>query len=402
MVILKDLKDLKDFFTTVIPKYLPKLVVIFSVTIAFIILFMLARGGNPAEEIESNSLLEYSTARILRVVADNTVVDSYWQGREDVRRGTVTFEIEVLNGTFAGEILEAHYHMNSPVHINFVEGDRVSARIFEFDGEIRMAEIRHPERTELLIGTILLFLVFLCIVGGKRGILATAGLIFTVASVALLLIPLINQGYPVVPVTLLILTLVTVATITLLAGTTIKGIASILGTLSGIVLATIFATISSRILNISGYNMVNYRAVIHLSMGAQINGLFVSSVLVAAIGAIMDTSMSVASAMNEVKRANPDINARDLFKAGFNVGRDAMGTMSSTLILALIGGSLAMMIFMYVTDVGFNQFTNNDLIVMEVIKGIAGSFGIILAAPLTAVIAAKMLTKKKKEVNNHG
>jgi len=393
---------LKDFFTTVITKHLPKIVVAMSVVIVFIILFVLAHGGSPAEEVETNSLLEYSTARILRVVADNTVADPYWQGRDDVRRGTITFEIEVLSGTFAGETLEAHYHMSSPVNVNFEVGDRVSARIFEFQGEIRMTEIRYPERTGLLIGAIIVFLVFLCIVGGKRGVLATAGLIFTVACVMLLLIPLINQGYPVVLMTLIILSLVTVATITLLAGMTVKGIAAILGSLSGVGLAAIFAMITSGLLNVSGYNMVNYRAVIHLSMGAQINGLFVSSVLVAAIGAIMDASMSVASAMNEVKLANPDINMRDLFKAGFNVSRDVMGTMSSTLILAFIGGSLAMMIFMYVTDVSFNQFINNNLIVMEVIKGIAGSFGIILAAPLTAVIAAKMLNKKTKEVNKHG
>ena len=388
---------------TVIKQHRAKLLVTLAVMLWFIILFVLAHGGG-SEELESNSHLEYSRARILQVVADNTVNDPHWQGRDDVRRGTMTFEIEVLSGTFAGQILEANYHLSSPVHVNFDVGDLVSVRIFEFEGEIRMTEIRYPERTFLLIGVVVLFLAFLCIVGGKRGILATIGLVFTVACVMLLLIPLINAGYPVVLMTLLVLTLVIVATITMLAGTTVKAVAAILGSLAGIGLAAIFALLASGILNISGYNMVNYRAVIHLSMGAQISGLFVSSVIVAAIGAIMDASMSVASAMNEVKYANPDINMRDLFKAGFNVSRDVMGTMSSTLILAFIGGSLAMMIFMYVTDVSFNQFINNNLIVMEVIKGVAGSFGIILAAPLTALITAGMLSKqiKKKEGQNHG
>ncbi|MCL1989798.1 MAG: YibE/F family protein [Defluviitaleaceae bacterium] len=349
----------------------------------------------------SHSHLTYTTARILNVISDQTFmpeaeglveVEDPLQG---LRRGTILYEVEILRGSFSGEVLEATYHINSLAHVHFDIGDRVSVRIFEFEGEFMVVEVRYPERTELLLGAIGLFLIFLCLIGGKRGMLAAMGLVFTVVCVIFLLIPLIIAGFPVVQMTLIVLMLVTFSTVTLLAGLSVKSMAAILGTLSGIGLAALFAHLTGNLIHVSGYNMGNYRAIMHLSDGAQISGLFVSSVLVAAIGAIMDASMSVASAMGEVKSAHGNISAIALFKAGFNVSRDVIGTMSSTLILAFIGGSLSMMIFIYTTDVSLNQFMNNPFIAMEIVKGIAGSFGIMLAAPLTAVISAKLLTMKK-------
>jgi len=380
-------------------QYLPKIIVTTLISISFFILLLMARQS-PIEDNEGNSHLEYNTARIINVIADHTFVSEHadpysYSELNNLRQGTVVYEVEVLRGTFAGLVLEANYHMNSPSHIHFEIGDRVSVRIFEFEGEIVIAEVRYPERTELLFGAIGLFLIFLCLIGGKRGVLAVAGLIFTVVCVIFLLIPLITSGFPVILMTLIILTLVTIVSITLLAGFSVKGISAILGCLSGIGLAAIFAHIAGNLVHVSGYNMANYRAIIHFSNDARVEGLFISSVLVAAIGAIMDATMSVASAMEEVKLANPEILPINLFKAGFNVSRDVMGTMSSTLILAFIGGSLAMMIFMYTSNVSFNQLINNDFITMEIIKGIAGSFGIILASPFTAFISAKLLTIRK-------
>ena len=376
-----------------------KIILGIVVLISFAILFLMTRQA-PIEAEEGNSHLEYNTARIISIIADHTIFphqqDPDATGTlAELRQGTVIFEVEVLRGTFAGRILEANYHMNSPVHVDFEVGDRVSIRIFEFEGEIMITEIRYPERTGLLFGAIGLFLFFLCLIGGKRGILAVLGLIFTLACVVVLLIPLITLGYPVVLMTLIILILVAVVTITLLAGISAKGGAAILGSLSGVGLAALFAYVAGSLLHIDGYNIANYRAITHLTDGARIGGLFISSVLVAAIGAIMDACMSVASAMEEVKSANPSISIMDLFKAGFNVSRDVMGTMSSTLILAFIGGSLAMMIFMYTTNVSFNQLMNNDMITVEIIMGVAGSFGIVLAAPLTALISAKLLTANR-------
>ena len=108
----------------------------------------------------------------------------------------------------------------------------------------------------------------------------------------------------------------------------------------------------------------------------------------------MDIAMSVASAMDELKLKRPDISTKELFKSGMKVGRDASGTMANTLVLAIAGSSLNMMILIYSYQVSFTQLMNTDFITIELIRGIAGSMGIILAIPFVAIITAKLLTRK--------
>lgn len=381
-------------------EYISKVFVMTVVLIAFAILFFIA---NPADNTRSSSL-EYSPARIISVVADHTFFtdpdDPQFYGEpSNMRLGTVIYEVEVLRGSFAGLVLEANYYIDSPANVFFEVGDQIVVRIFEFDGELSIIEVRHPDRMALIFVVVGVFLIFLSIIGGKRGVFSVISLIFSVACVMFLLIPFVIQGYPVILMTLMVLVLIVIATGTLLAGITEKGISAILGCLGGAILSAIFATIVGSTLHVSGYNMTNAGAIMNLS-DADVSGLFVSSVLVASIGAVMDATMSVASAMNELKIANPQMGTKDLFKSGFSVGRDVMGTMSSTLILAFIGGSLTMIIFMQVTNTSFYQFINHDFIVMEIVKGVAGSFGIILATPLTALISAKLLTRERKMEKN--
>lgn len=366
------------------------------ITCAF--LFLLANTGDNDEHV-MNSRLDYNTARILAVINDDTFVpevgDPHFYGSPDgLRLGTITYEILVTNGMFLGLVLEADYHMNSPAHVEFSVGDYVSVRIFEYDNVIRTVEVRHPERMSILWLLIASLLLFLCVIGGKRGILAVAGLVFAVLCVMFLLIPLLIIGFSPLIITLVILLLITVVTIVMLAGTTSKSLIAISGSVTGVILALTVATIASNLVHVSGYNLTNASAIMNLS-DSQVGGLFVSSVLIASIGALMDACMSVASALVEIQYTSPEIKQAQLFRSGFNISRDIIGTMSSTLILAFLGSGLTVFVFMQITNVSMNQFLNNDFVVMEVIKGVAGSFGIILAAPLTALIGSYLLTSKR-------
>ena len=107
----------------------------------------------------------------------------------------------------------------------------------------------------------------------------------------------------------------------------------------------------------------------------------------------MDTSMSVASAMDELKIKRPNITLKELFFSGMKVGRDATGTMANTLILAFAGSSFNMMLLIYSYDVSFVQLINTDFIAIELIRGIAGSMGIILTVPCVALLTAIFLEK---------
>ena len=125
-----------------------------------------------------------------------------------------------------------------------------------------------------------------------------------------------------------------------------------------------------------------------------ISGLFISGILIASVGAVMDIAMSIASALDEVHILNPERTCKELFVSGMNIGRDAMGTMANTLVLAYVGSSLNMMVLIYSYGVSFIQLVNTDFVAIEMIQAIAGSAGIILTVPCVSIISAILLTDK--------
>lgn len=122
----------------------------------------------------------------------------------------------------------------------------------------------------------------------------------------------------------------------------------------------------------------------------QARGLFISSVLIASLGAVMDTAVTIASTVHELRAHNPKISRGRLFSGAMNVGRDTMGTMTSTLILAFTGTSLNMMILIHSSGTSLNQLINSDFLVIEMMRSITGSLGIILTIPAVALISSIM------------
>ena len=125
-------------------------------------------------------------------------------------------------------------------------------------------------------------------------------------------------------------------------------------------------------------------------------GLLFAGILIGAVGAIMDVTMSVASAISEVKRANPDMKTTELIAAGMSVGRDIMGTMANTLILAYTGGALPFMLLFMVYEMEPLRIVNWELIVTEIIRALVGSIALVISVPITAVIAGWLTATTRK------
>ena len=134
-----------------------------------------------------------------------------------------------------------------------------------------------------------------------------------------------------------------------------------------------------------------------LSGKPNVRFLLVSGILIASLGAVMDVAMSIASSCHELRQLNPSLTRRELFRSGMNIGRDAMGTMANTLILAFAGASLNMLILFRVYDYPLIQIANTDAMAIEVIRGIAGSIGIIVTVPLVSLLSARLFAPAKKK-----
>lgn len=188
------------------------------------------------------------------------------------------------------------------------------------------------------------------------------------------------------------------ASLLLLGGFSRKTLTAILGCVGGTATAGILAAAVGVITPMNGFSMSEaeelvLRATEHQM---QISGLLVCGILIASLGAAMDVAMSISSTCQELQDLNPDLPARRLFISGMNVGRDTMGTMANTLILAFAGSSLNELLLFRAYDYPLVQIINSDLIAIEVLRGIAGTVGIILTVPLVAAINAWLLTAGRK------
>ena len=122
----------------------------------------------------------------------------------------------------------------------------------------------------------------------------------------------------------------------------------------------------------------------------------VGGVVISALGAVMDVTMGIASSLSEVHDANPGLTRRELFRSGMNIGRDMVGTMTNTLILAFLGSGFTLILYLYSLGLAPHQLLSSAYLSIEVVSGISSSIGVILSIPLTALVSAALLTQPKQ------
>ena len=380
-------------------------IVVIGVSVAiFSLLLLLARNG------ESASFFTEETPRVVHFVPGRVVDYEPIAPTEhtpfDGQHLNVEFSSGEIGGiSLVGIVAGIEHFLLSPRMPYYNVGDRVVVSLNELTDSMI---IYNPNRSSIFIGFIVLFLATLCIIGGKRGVLSVLGLVFSLLSIVWILVPLTLQGHSSIIIALIVATLMTIVSMTLLAGINPKSLSAMAGCIFGVMSAALLAFIVGHLSFINGYH-TSEAGQLMLLEDIRLSGIFVSGVIISAMGAIMDTSMTIASSMEEVKRAHPTISTQELFKAGFNVGRDAMGTMSNTLILAFVGSSLGLLLVIFASEVSFIQFINYNDIGVELIQGLAGSIGIILTVPFTTFIATKLFflgsnlspnLKSRKNENN--
>ena len=240
-----------------------------------------------------------------------------------------------------------------------------------------------------------LFLITLIVVGGFKGVRAIISLICTVSLISFVLLPSIERGLNPLLSAVIISILATALTMMLVAGINIKSLASTLGTGIGVTISGLIATVIIKIAPLSGLASTE-AMILWGNQLFQINfkGLLAAGMIVSCLGAVMDVAISVASSMQEIKIANQDYSIHDLFKSGMNIGKDIMGTMTNTLVLAYTGMALPLLLLIS-HEKNPAKFLNLELVVSEVTAAIAGSIGLIIAIPATAFIMAWLLNKDK-------
>ena len=158
-------------------------------------------------------------------------------------------------------------------------------------------------------------------------------------------------------------------------------------------------TVFCRLTMISGFTFGDTDSLMQIAAHTElkVGGLLFAAVLISSLGAVMDIAMSIASAVNEVHVNNPSAGFRELFSAGMHMGRDMMGTMANTLILAFTGSSIVMLVQIYTYNMQAYQVLNTNSIAVEIIQALSGSFAVISAVPVVSALSAQLFGRRKNK-----
>ena len=397
----KLLKSLKNEINAVLNwlrqgKNLLRLFIMAAVLTALAVCAVLVNRPAEGEVPTSASQMVFERAVVTAVLSDDAVPD--YEYAEGKRVGTQELEIRVQTGIHKNEIMSLTNYMSAMFNVDLEKGDSIIIRILTDEDGACYASLFNYNRGAVLGGLMLLFAVLLAVLGGKKGAGALLGLLFTLACVWFLLIPCLIRGIPAVPVTVAAVAVTAAGALILLNGFSEKTLCAVLGCVIGVVAAGAIAAAAGSLTPMDGFNMPEAENLIlyGADKGLKVRGLLVCGVLISALGAVMDVALGIASAVWELREQNASMTAGQLFRSGMHIGRDAMGTMANTLILAFAGSSLNMLILVQTYDIPFLQLVNTDYICIEIIQSIAGSMGILLTVPIVAFISARMMARGKR------
>jgi len=310
-----------------------------------------------------------------------------------------TVKVKLLNKDKKGEIIEIVNYIDEIMAytIDVKVGDDIYV-FYEKDenGKDAVPHIHEFRRDKNIVILLILFIAIILLVGGVQGVKSLVTLGLTVLGVYYLLIGIVNGGDP-ISLSIIISFVVTILTMFLVAGFNVKAISAIGGTFGGVIVAGIIALIVSISSNLSGLGNQEAQMLLYSNSSAiyNIHGILFASILLGTLGAVMDVCMSIASAINEITVVNPYLSRMDLFKSGMIIGKDTMGTMITTLILAYIGSSVFLILIFMVNDISLVNIINMDIVATEIVRALSGAIGLIGAIPLTAFLSTTLEKRKK-------
>lgn len=352
------------------------------------------------EQVEDENIFQNTPA----VIVEDRGIENTLDGFDEMSSGRVqNLVVRVLSGEKQGVEYNATYTVMAKDDSNFKfdilkEGDKVYLTIDE-----RMEEpvvyVSGVQRHGSLIVLAIIFLLAILLVGRKQGLKTIISLVITIGIIFFWALPSIINGASPLVISIVISSIITIVTYLVISGFNKKTLASILGTVGGLILSAIVVYIFGYFSRLSGLNEESmYLAFLPQGTQFDLVEIIFAGIIIGALGACMDISMSIASALEEIKKENPSAGRKTLFRAGMNIGKDVMGTNTNTLILAYVGSSLTILILYMAYGMSFAEIADVEVVAEAIIRSLAGSMGIIGVIPLTAFISSMLYASKEEYV----
>jgi len=376
----------------------------YLITIAASILFLvvghnIAKNGMFTFQNPSQEIVRAKVQKIIEKVEPNfdfiENFDDYDTFAPIMQGDKIIFEAVIINGSRKGELVTAEQTFTPQLIDRAKEvssGDKVllykSDIGWYFNGYVRINAL-------LVLGG--LFVFCLLLFGGTKGFNTILSLGFTCTAVFAVFVPAILSGKNIYVMSVIVCIFVIAMVNLIVIGFNKKAAASMAGCAGGVIIAGIIAVIMDKTLYLTGIIDEHSRYLINLPGDVQLNlnAVIFAGIIIGAMGAIMDVSISISSSLWEVKEKAANIKFKELLKSGFTIGRDIMGSMADTLILAYIGSSLTLVLLLTIYSTSLLGLFNSEMMAVEILQALAGSLGILFAMPLTAFFCSIIYLKEK-------
>ena len=316
-----------------------------------------------------------------------------------VRSGEQRCKLEIISGKFKGEQTEGVNMLNGSLEQDkmFYPGDTFFFFKQKTAYEILMVTMIDHNRIpmELVMGAI--FILFLILFAGRTGIRAVLSFLLTILALWKILVPSYLKGYNPIWMGLIFTLILSLLIIALVYGFDRRCASAVSGTFLGVLVTCVMGAVFTDLFKIHGAVMSSSESLLYAGyQDLNLTRIFMASIFIGASGAIMDLSVDITSAVYEVVEKRPDIGWKEAVKSGMNVGRAAMGTMTTTLLLAYSGGYIALLMVFMAQGTPLINILNYKHVAAEMIHTVIGSFGLVTVAPFTALCAGVFLTHKKE------
>lgn len=332
-----------------------------------------------AQELHQE-LQETVRATVLKILSETE--------RDIIGTDTTAVVQEVLVEIRSGEKEGAHASFETDL-MELEVGDAIYVnRLVAIDG-VEYYAFKDVDRTRPLIALIAFFALVLMLFSGRHGIRALLSLGFSVLILFVVLVPLLLAGYSPVLSSVLVAGPMLGAMLFLTHGVHARTTIAFLGTFGAVILTSLVALTWVSLARFTG---LSSDAAIYLNFSTQgsldFGGLLLGSIIIGILGVLDDVAITQASVVGELKRANASLSFGELYSRAIRVGRDHIGSLVNTLAFAYMGASLPLVLLLVRADAGLVLSFNQEMVAVELVRIFVGSIGLILAVPLTTIIAA--------------
>lgn len=334
------------------------------------------------DQLPDLSEFGFATEVVTAEVVQVTEAGCSYAADLECRRAT----FEILEGPDAGSITVEEWQLvpSSPL---FDIGDRVVLNVIPEAPALQRYQFADRERRPLLIGVLVLFLAAVIALGRGKGVAAIGGVVISVWVVVAFIVPGILTGRPPEVVALAGGSVIALATLYLTHGWRPLTHVAAIGTFSALALTVALSALVTRLADLSGFVSEEASFLVLLET-VDLRGLLLAGMVLGALGALDDVTVTQASAVWEIQLANPRTSRRDLNAAGLRVGRDHVAAAVNTLLLAYAGAALPLLLLFALSGLPLGVVANSEVVAVEIIRTLVGSIGLVAAVPITTWLAA--------------